>query len=243
MLRPELRHLAEISAHALITGRVLRLTTNNDGTTDVLLGHCKVRRMERQQPITTHPEIFTDHLWVRMQTVNLKAKAAPGHYPAELRHAFARPGIELLERIRVLGVIGFYQHGDGSLGIGITKVQPVVLEQRLVAFITSALACFRSHPWRSECLTTLEYVAGQVMKALRDDWVVMRQPAAEAMTDCQRILDRARRDHQAEAKARRGSRKQVSTLPGLNPAQVLFDQVMKAPKRSNVEQLLGGMEM
>ena len=243
MLRPELRHLAKISAHALISGRVLRMTTNNDGTTDVLLGHCKVRRMERQQPITTHPEIFTDHLWVRMQTVNLKAKPAPDHYPAELRHTFARPSVELLERIRILGVIGFYQHGDGSLGIGITKVQPVVMEQRLVAFIHSALACFRSHPWRSECMTTLEIVTGKVMQALRDDWVVMHQPAAEALIDCQRIVDKARRDHQAEAKARRGGRKQVSTLPGLNPAHALFDQVMKAPKRSSVEQLLGGLDL
>lgn len=208
MLRHELRELATENAFVQVTGRLLEIKRNGEHT-DLLLKRCKVCRVERGLPVSTHPEISTDHLWLRVPTAVLAPQQAPADCPPELRAVFSHKGPELLQVYSLLGRAGFYSTSTHELGIGITETVPAIPDWKLLGMVWSAWDCFRAHPWRANCLQTMEVVCGRVIDALETKWVVSEQPATEHLRKVRRLLERCQRDHRAEVRARYGAKRQA----------------------------------
>ncbi|MFZ9619977.1 MAG: hypothetical protein ACO289_02140 [Prochlorococcaceae cyanobacterium] len=184
-----------------VCGRLLEVRRHGQYT-DLMLKACKVRRLERGQPLETHPEIRTDHLWLRMETEMLEPRPAPDGIPPEMRRMFERKPLELLKLQCVAGRVGFYTDGTGALGIGVTEVIPVIRDDRVLAMVFMAHDCFLTHPWRKECLSTLERVAQQAIDCWRSEWVLSSISETRAVSRLQRLVERAQRNHRAEVKAR-----------------------------------------
>lgn len=214
MLRPELKTLAAENAAVHVCGRLLEVHRNGDNT-DLLLKHCEVRKLEQGQPVNLHPAIRTDHLWLRVPTEMLEPREAPAGTPDELRSMMRRKPLELLTKQCVAGRAGFYTDRSGALGIGVTEVIPVIHGRKLQSMVSLAVECFLTHPWRSECLRTLERVIEVAIDTVQNDWVMQDCAAADAVRVMKRTLRRCQLNHQSEAKARRHNRQ--ATLPGLNP--------------------------
>lgn len=235
MKRPELEQLAAAGATVMIEGRILEARPKGDHV-DLMLKACTVRQVEHRMPTDTHEAVKTDHLWLRLSREATEADPALD-VPTSYRHLYARPGIQMLERVTIVGVASFYTHADGSLGIGVPKVLPLVPYYKLQGRMEACLECFQTHPWRKECLKQLETMAARTLKCLAEDWVLTPWPAEQIEARVQRVVQRAQRDHAAEVKARRGRNGQVkvASLPGMNP---LMDALLKPQRGSAVEALL-----
>ena len=236
MLRTELLEFAKAREHVLIVGRVVEVRRHSAEHTDVMLKTCSVRKVEQGKPVSSHPEVHTDHLWLRMPSEHLQKEEPPRECPTDLRHLYRREGIQMLRKVRVLGRAGFYTQADGSLGIGVPEVIPLVSEHRMLATVCSAQDCFLSHPWRQECLQTLREVVAKVRRHLRNDWVLLDTPADEVERKLARLVERCERNHQAELKARLGTQTLLPTLPGFNP--LLDGAANRGSEQSAVERLV-----
>lgn len=234
MLRPELREFAKAQDHVMIVGRVAEVRRHGEHT-DVMLKNCTVRKVERRVPIGTHPEVRTDHLWLRMPTAAMQAEDAPADCPAGLRHLYRRNGIQMLRLVRVVGRAGFYTQSDGSLGIGVPAIEPVIPQQRMWSMVMAAWDCFETHPWRKECADTFKAVAAKVRRALREEWILLDQSPEEAERVLGRMVQRVEANQRAEAKARRGTERVTPSLPGLNPR---LDDVVRGRSCSAVDALM-----
>ena len=244
MLRPELQALAKAGATVAIDGRVMEMHRNHPGTIDLLLRRCDVRQLDQGQPLATHPAIRTDHLWIRFpETIVQPDTTDFTGVPYGLRQALQRRTVTLLEQIRLVGRCGFYSHGNGALGIGITEVVPTIGQARLQTFVLEAQDCFLSHPWKADCLQVLEDVIDRAVGILRDEVVVLTHPAADVIRTLERVRLRCQRDHAAEAKARAGHRRaraaahQPAVLPMLGQGPAAGDLLAAVRRRSGVEQL------
>lgn len=228
MLRPELQTLASEGAHVHVCGRLLEVRRQGEHT-DLMLKNCRVRKVEQGLPVTTHDLVRTDHLWIRVPTAMLEPAPAPAGCPPELRRSLERKPLQLLKVQCLLGIAGFYTCSNGELGIGITQVVPTIRDDRLQAMVVSARECFQAHPWRKECLATLEQVTDWAIDAWRTEWVMSNAKASDVIALLERLKQRARRNHQAELKARRADAQ--ATLPGLNPLVELVNAELQQQAR------------
>jgi hypothetical protein len=114
MLRDELRQFAEAGDHVVIFGRVKEVRRRAPGFVDVMLKACTVRKIEHRLPVNTHPEVSTDHLWLRLPAAGVEKVEAPDSCPTDMRHLYRRDGLKMMRKVRVVGRAGFYTGSQGT---------------------------------------------------------------------------------------------------------------------------------
>jgi hypothetical protein len=246
VLRPELKSLASAASTVLVRGRVIEMHCNAPGTVDLLLRRTTVRPLEQGQPATLHPEIATDHLWIRFPDAVRETRPAPAGVSSRLNAVLRQEPVTLLERIALVGTCGFYTQANGALGIGIVQVHPVVSEHRLQALVMEAQECFLGHPWDRHCLEHLRETLATARRYLAEDLIVLTQPAAKVLKLLERVEQVCERNHRAERRARDGRRELAAgSVVMLDPklsATSLFDAVRgaSATDRLKLQQRMPG---